>query len=106
MVWTLQIQSIALRSSQCTCYIASNDEYNLTRVLDHEVVVYLDDILIYSKTLEEYKKLVKQVLARLELQDLAVSLKKSVFHVDTVEFLGYIVGKDGVTMSEKNVESI
>ena len=46
------------------------------------------------------------MLARLERHDLAISLKKSVFHVDTVEFLGYIVGKDRVTMSKKKVESI
>jgi len=56
--------------------------------------------------MEEHEALVKQVLARLEHQDLAVSLKKSVFQVDTVEFLGDIVGKAGVTMSEKKVESI
>ena len=74
--------------------------------LDHGVVVYLDDILIYSKSLEDHKGLLKQVLAQLERHDLAISLKKSVFHLDMVEFLGYIVGKDGVTMSKKNVESI
>jgi len=56
--------------------------------------------------MEEHEALVKQVLARLEYHDLAVSLKKSVFHVDTVEFFGYIVGKTGVTMSEKRIESI
>ena len=78
----------------------------LRQFLDHGVVVYLDDILIYSKTMEEHKALVKQVLARLERHDLAVYLKKSVFHVETVEFLKYIVGKSGVTMSEKKVESI
>jgi len=78
----------------------------LREFLDHGVVVYLDDILIYSKTMEEHEALVKQVLARLERHYLAVSLKQSVFHVDTVEFLGYIVGKAGVTMSEKKVESI
>ena len=50
----------------------------------HGVVVYLDDILIYSKTLEEHKSRVEQVLARLECHDLAVSPKKSLFHVDTV----------------------
>jgi len=71
----------------------------LRELLDHGVVVYLDDILIYSKTMEEHESLVKQVLARLERHDLAVSIKKSVFHVDTVEFLGYIVGKAGLTMS-------
>jgi len=56
--------------------------------------------------MEEHEALVKQVLARLEHHHLAVSLKKSVFHVDTEEFLGYIVGKSGLTMSEKKVESI
>ena len=50
--------------------------------------------------------MIKQVLARLDRHDLAISLKNSMFHVDTVEFLGYIVGKDGVTMSKKKVESI
>ena len=74
--------------------------------LDHVVVVYLDDILIYSKSLEDHKALIKLVLALLERHDMAISLKKSVFDVDTVEFLGYIVGKDGVTMSKIKVESI
>jgi len=74
--------------------------------LDHGVVVYQDDILIYSKTMEEHKALVKQVLARLEHHDLAASLKKSVFHVDRVEFVRYMVGKSGLTMSEKKVETM
>jgi len=78
----------------------------LRELLDHGVVVYLADILIYSKTMEEHEALVKQVLTRLERHELGVSLKKSVFHVDTVEFLRYIVGKAGVTMSEKKLESI
>ena len=74
--------------------------------LDHGVVIYLDDILIYSKNQKEHELLVKKVLERLEQHDLAVSLKKSVFHTKTVEFLGYIVATDGVTMSERKVESI
>ena len=43
---------------------------------------------------------------QLESHDLVISLKKSVFHIDTVEFLGYIVGKDRVAMSKKKVETI
>jgi len=56
--------------------------------------------------MEEHEALVKQVLARLERHDLAVSSKKSGFHVDTVHFLGYNIGKSRVTRSEKKVESI
>ena len=78
----------------------------LREFLDHRVVVYLDDILIYSEPLEEHKTLIKQVVAWLEPHDQAISLKKSVFHVDTVKFLGYIIGIEGVTMRKKNVESI
>ena len=70
----------------------------------HRVVVYLDDILIYSTTMEEHEAFVKQVLGRLEDHDMAVSLKQSVFHVDTVESLGYIVGESGVTISKKKLE--
>ena len=78
----------------------------LREFLYQVVVVYLGDILIYSKSLEDHKALIKQVLAQLERHDLPISLKKSVFHLDTVEFLGYILGKDGVTMSKKKVEGI
>jgi len=67
--------------------------------LDHSVVVYLDNILIYSKKIEEHETLVRQVIARLVRHDLVVSLKKSVFHIDRVEFLWYIVGKNGLTIS-------
>ena len=55
--------------------------------LDHGVVVYLDNILIYSKNEEEHIALVKKVLAQLEEYDLAVSTTKSMFHVKEVEFL-------------------
>jgi len=73
----------------------------LREFLNHGVVVNLDDILIYSKNYEEHFELVKKVLSRLEEHRLAISLKKSVFHIPSVEFLGYIVAMDGITMSER-----
>jgi len=45
----------------------------LREFLDYRVVVYLDDILIYSKRIEEHKAVVRQVRAWLECQDLGVS---------------------------------
>ena len=78
----------------------------LREFLDHGVVVYMDDILIYSENYEKHIELVKKVLARLEEHRLAISLKKSAFHLPSVEFLGYIVALEGVTMSERKVEFI
>ena len=52
----------------------------LRHLLNKEVVVYLDDILIYSKTLEEYQRLVTEVLQVLQDHDLYVNLEKSQFH--------------------------
>jgi len=74
--------------------------------LDHGVVVYPDNIRIYSENMDDHIKLVQKVLDRLEQHDLAVSLKKSVFHQDEVEFLGYIVKTSGVTMSDRKVKSV
>jgi len=78
----------------------------LREFLDHGVVVYVEDILIYSEDMDDHIKLVQKVLDRLEQHDLAVSLKKSVFHQEEVEFLGYIVKTSGVTMSDRKVKSV
>jgi len=78
----------------------------LTEFLDHRVVGYLDDILIYSENMDDHIKLVQKVLDRLEQHDWAVLLKKSVFHQEEVEFVGYIVKTSGVTMSNRKVKNI
>jgi len=78
----------------------------LREFLDQGVVVYLDNILIYSKTHVEHMAMVKKVLLQLMEHQLALSIKKSEFHVKGVEFLGYIVVTDGVTMSMRKVDSI
>jgi len=78
----------------------------LRECLDQGVVVYLDDIRIYSDNMEDHIKLVQKVLDGLEQHHLAVSLKKSVFHQDEVDFLGYIVKTSGVTMSDRKVKSV
>jgi len=56
--------------------------------------------------MDDHIRLVEKVLDRLKQHDLAVLLKKSVFHQEDVEFLGYIVRTSGVTMSDRKVKSI
>jgi hypothetical protein len=62
------------------------------------VVAYLNDILIYLKTKEEHIKHVITVLKALEKADIRINNAKNVFHVQRVNFLGYILIIDGVKM--------
>ena len=75
-------------------------------ILDDGVVVCLDDILIYSENKDDYIKIVQKGLDRLERHDLGVLLKRSVFHLEKVEFLGYIVKSNGVTLSDRNEKRV
>jgi len=75
-------------------------------ILDDFVVVYIDDILIYSNTYEDHVKHVTEVLERLEKANLHADIKKSNFHTDSVKFLGLIIGKDGLHMDPEKVTAI
>lgn len=75
-------------------------------LIDAGVLVYLDDILIYGDTQEEHDALVKEVLRRLTKHHLAVSPRKCSWRVQEVEFLGYIIGANGISMSPDKIKSI
>src|SRR2546421_12312079 len=74
--------------------------------IDKGVIVYIDDILIYSDTEEEHTELVMKVLEALMLARLYIELEKMMFHVQKVEFLGYVISAEGVIMSEEVIKQI
>jgi hypothetical protein len=74
--------------------------------LDKFVVVYLDNILIYSEILEEYRKHVHTVLQALERANLLVELKKCEFHKQTVRFLGYEISLGQVRIDPAKIQTI
>src|SRR5688500_11239089 len=59
--------------------------------LDDFAIVYLDDILIFSRTLEEHKRHVRLVLERLRANGLFAKPEKCSFHQSEIEYLGFIV---------------
>lgn len=75
-------------------------------LLDVSVIVFLDDILIFSQTEEEHVDHVKAVLERLKLYRLYAKLSKCEFHRDKVKFLGFVVGRDGVEIDESRIDTI
>ena len=74
--------------------------------LDIFVIVYLDDILIFSKSKEDHIEHVKQVLERLKQHQLWAKAEKCSFFQHEVEFLGYLVSDEGIKMDPKKVEAV
>lgn len=75
-------------------------------LLDQGVVVYLDDVLIYAKTLEEHNALLEQVLQRLREQKYYASLDKCYFAQEEVSFLGHRLTAKGIQPLHDRVEAV
>ncbi len=74
-------------------------------MLNQWVIVYIDDILIYSATYEEHVRQVRAVLKRLLQHQLYSKAEKCEFHQETISFLGYVISSGGVTMDEQKVQA-
>ena len=78
----------------------------LSGLLDIFCVVYLDDILIYLQAGESHEDHVWQVLERLWQYKLYANLKKCIFSATLIEYLGFIVGMEGVSMDLDRVTTV
>jgi len=75
-------------------------------LLDVCVVIYLDDILIYSNNMSKHHQHVKEVLKCLCNAGFYAKAEKCEFHSESVEYLGYILSPSGITMSNNKVKII
>ena len=74
--------------------------------LDQFVVVFIDDILIYSKSIEEHEKHLRMVLNILKEKQLYAKLSKCKFWLTEVKFLGHVISRDGVAVDPSKVEAM
>ena len=74
--------------------------------LDVFCTAYLDDILIYSETLDEHKIQVRQIIERMHAAGLNIDIDKCEFYQTEVKFLGLIITDHGIRMDPDKVKTI
>jgi hypothetical protein len=74
--------------------------------LDKFVVVFINDILIYSKNLEDHARHLHIILQRLREHHLYAKFSKCEFWLDTVKFLGHTISSDGISVDPSKVQQV
>ena len=74
----------------------------LKEFLGKFVIVYLDDILIFSKTLEDHMMHIRKVFEKLRDEKLLINLKKCSFVKKDLVYLGFVISADGLKMDPEN----
>jgi hypothetical protein len=74
--------------------------------LDQFTVVFIDNILIYSRTSKEHEEHLRKVLERLRNEKLYATLEKCEFWMDSVSFLGHVIFGKGVAVDPEKVKAV
>ncbi|KAJ9541425.1 hypothetical protein OSB04_027931 [Centaurea solstitialis] len=75
-------------------------------MLDKSVIVFIDDILIYSKTKEEHVTHLREVLEVLRRERLYAKFSKCAFWLQEVQFLGHLVNREGIKVDPSKIEAV
>ena len=70
------------------------------------MIVYLDDILIYSDNKDEHTALVSKMLKTLQEQGLTADIDKCTFDAESVLFLGFVLSSQGVSLANETIEAV
>ena len=98
------VMPFGLTNAPATFQYFMNDVFK--DMTDDFVVVYIDDILIYSDNLEEHRRHVRKVLQRLREYNLHAKPEKSEFFRQSIEYLGFLISPQGVEMDPAKVDAV
>ena len=74
--------------------------------LDVFVIVFIDDILVYSRSEQEHADYLRRVLGILRHQKLYAKFSKCEFWLSSVAFLGHVIGADGIRVDSQKIEAV
>jgi hypothetical protein len=80
--------------------------YIFRDLLDLGLIVYLENILIHAETEEEQDRIITNMLKHLSENGLAILQANCFWTTNPVDFLGYIISKDGIEMAQDKVQCI
>ncbi|KAI0993535.1 Transposon Tf2-6 polyprotein, partial [Podosphaera aphanis] len=103
-LYQYNVMPFGLTNAPATCQQFVNDV--LREFLDIFVVVYLDDILIYSEDPAQHDNHVRKVLEKLEEYGLFCKPEKCEFGVSSTTFLGFVISKHGLSMDTSKIQTI
>jgi hypothetical protein len=100
--WLVMPEGLTNAPAAFQCFVNSI----FSNMLDICVIVYLDNILIYSQDLASHKQHIREVLKQLRKHRLYAKPEKCEFHSSSVEYLGYLLSLDGLTMLSEKIQAI
>jgi len=71
-----------------------------------KVAVFVDDVLVGTETEEEHDKIMKEILKRLEENNLYIKLEKCVWKARKIGFLEIVIGSNGIEMKAEKVDGM
>jgi len=74
--------------------------------LDEFIITYLDNIIIYSNSKEEYEKHVKWVLKKLYNKNIPIAIEKCKFHTRKTDFIEFIIELRQISIDLKKIKAI
>jgi hypothetical protein len=74
--------------------------------LDDFVIAYLDNIIIYLNSIEEYKEYIKWVLRKLYKKNILAAVKKYKFYTKKTDFIGFIIKLKQISIDLKKIKAI
>ena len=99
------VMFFGLTNSPATFQTMMNDIFH-DLIMEGVVVIYLDDILIFTKTLQEHRRVTRLVLARLRQHQLFLKHEKCEFEKEKIEYLGLIISHGQVEMDPVKVAGV